>query len=122
METINDQTFTATTVRLDGKRFVRVRFYKCDLVYEGVGEVDFEDCTFEQVVWSFVGASERTLAFLETINAKAGPDGVDLVEQIARSIRESGISHVHVRADDIGHAAGTETASVTVREPSVATG
>jgi len=115
MQTLTDETKQNTTILIDGIRFVRVQFVNCQLIYEAREEVDFQDCTFDRVEWTFADAAERMIGFLATV-AKNGAGGKSFVEAIVRSIMTDEVSRVRtVRASAAVAVAEAPPATVATR-------
>jgi hypothetical protein len=63
---VEDRTFVRQAVRLDGRRFVGCRFEACRLVYGG-GDVEVEDCTFDDCTWDVQDAAANTVRLFEQV-------------------------------------------------------
>lgn len=110
MISMTNQTKTNSSLFIDGFHFVRVSFIDCQLIYQGRDDVDFEDCTFDRVSWTFDDAAERTIKFLATLNQKTGTDGKDLVDAIIASIKGGSVIQAPVSsAFAIAHPATIRT-------------
>ncbi len=113
MVTISDTTKSDTSILIDGIRFSRVHFRDCELIYSAEDEAEFEDCTFEDVSWSFSGAAERTIAFLAMLNRNTGTKGQTLVDSIFRTIKDASVTRIRVPL---------ATASASALPPKIAIG
>lgn len=82
--TTENQNFEEQAVLLDGQKFVRCTFTKCNLVYEGGIVPYLHENTFIDCVFNFDGSAGRTLLFLKTLN-QGGLS--ELVLQLTEDIR-----------------------------------
>lgn len=83
----SNHTFTNSDVRLDGNEYKNCVFENCSLKYGGGGPVSITGCTFNNVRWALVDASQNTLQFLKGIYHGCGPAGQQLVEEVFEFIR-----------------------------------
>ena len=84
---IYDKEFAEQGIALDGRHFVRCRFTRCQLSYQGLSPVTFDSCTFTECRWSFEGPAGNALAFLGDIYNGLDIEGRQLVESVFESIR-----------------------------------
>lgn len=71
MRAVEDQTFTAMTVSIDDKHFIRCKFKDCVLTYSGA-DFAFAECLFEgQTRFTLEGPAMRTVSFLNNFNIQA---------------------------------------------------
>ena len=91
MELHADETFVDKRILLDGCRFERCQFTRCELVFKG-GETPelagnrFDDCRF-----LFADAAERTLGFMAAMYNGMGFEGRRILEITFDSIRRGAL-------------------------------
>ena len=66
-------TFAGTTIRLDGQRFHRCRFDRCQLVYSGGELPSLDGCEFQDCRWMLDGAAARTMSLMQAMIEHGGP-------------------------------------------------
>ncbi len=81
------QTFTqGQRVPLDDGVFINCTFQGAVLAYAGSGLVRFDNCTFENITWTFEGPSVNVINFLQYMY-HAHPIGKMLVESLLNIIK-----------------------------------
>ena|ERR1700730_11246044 len=84
------KTYTDTDeVRLDGHTFKHCKFIGSHLIYEGLGLVVFEHCTFKSPRFALEGPAKNTIDFLTGLYG-SGEFGHNLVEKAFNQIRKIG--------------------------------
>lgn len=85
MSAVEDKTFTAMTVSVDDKHFIRCKFKDCVLTYSG-GDFAFAECALEgQTRFTFEGPAMRTIALLNNFKLQIGqltPPGLPIIEPL----------------------------------------
>ena len=66
MTAIENQTFTGTTIFIDGKLFLNCQFHRCLLVFGG-GDFGWKGTILDNCTCQFEGPAERTIRFLTAI-------------------------------------------------------
>ncbi len=64
-----NETFTGSSVDLDGNEFIGCSFEKCTIVYSGGKPPLIGRCTFSDQRFEFRGAAANTVEFLKAMTA-----------------------------------------------------
>lgn len=92
MRTIIGETFTDRAIFIDGIKFGRCDFIRCQLFYRATEQAFFRECTLDQCEWVFEDAAENMFALLSSIFRGTNGEGQNLVEAIFDGIRDGSIS------------------------------
>jgi len=82
-----NQIYIGQEIHLDGNEYVKCKFEKCRLVYEGTASVGLVGCVFSNVAWTFSGHAANTLEFMTALYRGGGEGGRQLIEQTFENIR-----------------------------------
>lgn len=80
------QTYSDTTIYLDGSTFLYCHFDRCKLVYSGLMPVSLDGNSFVNCQWTFSGPAAAAISFMAAIYSQGGQA---LVEQTFNNIRNS---------------------------------
>ena len=117
MITVADQTKKNSTIFLDGIQFIRVHFEDCELIYEASDKVEFEDCTFERVGWTFTEAAERMISFLAMLSAEGGSSGKGIVNAVMSSITTGKVTKARTVPASVAITVHVPTATASAEAP-----
>lgn len=81
------KTFGPEVLDLDGKRFVNCIFNMTILKYRGVGPVEFNTVTFNDVRWVFDTPVSQAFTMLRALRATGSPMLVKMVDKTLDSVR-----------------------------------
>jgi len=83
------KTFTNTKIELDGQQFFNCTFEQCVMSYGGGGPPTLHGCTLGGCRWVFIGASDRTLQFMQAMYSGGFQD---VVESTFEAIRKGSLA------------------------------
>lgn len=72
-----NRTFNKRRINLDGGFFYACEFNGCELVYNGLMEVNFDKCSFKECSWQFLGPASNMLEFLKVLYDGGGKNVVE---------------------------------------------
>lgn len=75
MRTFEKQNFTGKSIKMDGNKFVRCTFTKCNLIFSG-GDTSWQETQFIECKLGFGGAASRTLQYLACFGHQFGQENV----------------------------------------------
>ena len=84
------KTFEGKTIVLDGGSFYACHFKGCTLIFNGVGAVTLDECSFDNCKWQFSGPARNTIKFMQAFYPGGGKD---LIENLFRNIRGENTEH-----------------------------
>lgn len=85
-------TYNGGKVQLDNNSFTKCNFNNCIMEFGGVGAVELNDCSFNNVQWVFTGAAQNTLNFLHGMYNGMGEGGKQIVEATFDNIRGQNVT------------------------------
>ena len=80
------QSYSDTTVNIDGATYRKCRFSRCNIVFHGVMPFSLEQCDFAECKWSFAGNALLTVKCMAGLYGQGG-GGQELIEAIFSQIR-----------------------------------
>lgn len=83
------ETFTDTSVVLDGRSFKECNFVRCKMIIRAEEDFGMVGCAFSGCDWHLEGPAGRTLGILNLLYHGAGDGGKALVEATFDSIRKA---------------------------------
>ncbi len=88
IEEIRDKKFSVSSIRLDGKRFLKCEFDESNMVYSGRSPVNLEHCKLHGVRLTLDGPAASTLNFLATIYHDMDEEGKKHLDAVFEDIRQ----------------------------------
>lgn len=86
---VEGKNFNKLNISVDYKNFVKCKFTDCVLVYHGSEAVNIQNCTFNNVKWSFAGYAANTIEFMRAMYKDTGTGGHFAIEEVFESIKKN---------------------------------
>ena len=89
LQTIKGEVFGVQRILVDGKHFVNCSFRKTELAYRGEGDCRMDNCSLENIGFTFDGPAAATVKTLTGMYAV--PELRPLIENTFKNIREGNL-------------------------------
>lgn len=86
---LEGKNFSKVNISVDYKSFIKCEFTDCVLVYHGSEAVNIQNCTFNNVKWSFAGYAANTIEFVRAMYSDTGTGGNFAIEKVFESIKNN---------------------------------